>query len=91
MLAGAGSGKTRTLTTRAAAMITNHHIKAANMMIVTFTTKAAKELTERLHAYNLDALPTIGTFHSLFYRMLQHADPFRWRHEWLIRDWQKNG
>ncbi|MCQ5364078.1 ATP-dependent helicase [Anoxybacillus salavatliensis] len=89
VLAGAGSGKTRTLTTRAAAMITNYHIKAANMMIVTFTTKAAKELAERLHAYNLDALPTIGTFHSLFYRMLQHADPFRWRHERLIRDWQK--
>ncbi|MBW9217369.1 ATP-dependent DNA helicase Rep [Anoxybacillus ayderensis] len=89
VLAGAGSGKTRTLTTRAAAMMATHHIKAANMMIVTFTTKAAKELTERLHAYNLDALPTIGTFHSLFYRMLQHADPFRWRHERLIRDWQK--
>ncbi|SFA58674.1 DNA helicase-2 / ATP-dependent DNA helicase PcrA [Anoxybacillus pushchinoensis] len=89
VLAGAGSGKTRTLTTRAAAMITNHHMKASNMMIVTFTTKAAKELAERLYAYNLDVLPTIGTFHSLFYRMLQHADPFRWRHERLIRDWQK--
>ncbi len=41
VLAGAGSGKTRTLTTRAASMITNHHMKASNMMIVTFTTKAA--------------------------------------------------
>ncbi|MGG3956491.1 ATP-dependent helicase [Bhargavaea massiliensis] len=89
VLAGAGSGKTRTLTTRAAAMITEHHIKATNMMIVTFTTKAAKELVDRLHSYNLDNIPTVGTFHSLFYRMLQHADPFRWRHERLIRDWQK--
>lgn len=89
VLAGAGSGKTRTLTTRAAAMITEHHIKATNMMIVTFTTKAAKELVDRLQSYNLDNIPTVGTFHSLFYRMLQHADPFRWRHERLIRDWQK--
>ena len=70
-------------------MITEHHIKATNMMIVTFTTKAAKELVDRLQSYNLDNIPTVGTFHSLFYRMLQHADPFRWRHERLIRDWQK--
>ncbi len=89
VLAGAGSGKTRTLTARAAAMITTHHIKATNIMIVTFTTKAAKELAERLQSYNLAGIPTIGTFHRLFYRMLQHADPFRWRHERLIRDWQK--
>ncbi|KFZ42620.1 ATP-dependent helicase [Anoxybacillus sp. KU2-6(11)] len=89
VLAGAGSGKTRTLTTRAATMITTHHIKAKNIMIVTFTTKAAKELAERLQSYNLFDIPTVGTFHSLFYRMLQHADPFRWRHERLIRDWQK--
>ncbi|AKS37663.1 ATP-dependent DNA helicase Rep [Anoxybacillus gonensis] len=89
VLAGAGSGKTRTLTTRAAAMIAHHRIQSKNMMIVTFTTKAAKELVDRLQSYNLDNIPTVGTFHSLFYRMLQHADPFRWRHERLIRDWQK--
>ncbi|MCG3085569.1 ATP-dependent helicase [Anoxybacillus sp. LAT_35] len=89
VLAGAGSGKTRTLTTRAAAMIAHHRIQSKNIMIVTFTTKAAKELVNRLQSYNLDNIPTVGTFHSLFYRMLQHADPFRWRHERLIRDWQK--
>lgn len=73
ILAGAGSGKTRVLTTRIAWLIQNGHISPAGVLAVTFTNKAAKEMLARLSAM----LPIntrgmwIGTFHGLCNRMLR--------------------
>lgn len=73
ILAGAGSGKTRVLTTRIAWLIQNGQISPAGVMAVTFTNKAAKEMQARLSAL----LPIntrgmwIGTFHGLCNRLLR--------------------
>ncbi|MDK3022581.1 UvrD-helicase domain-containing protein [Cupriavidus taiwanensis] len=73
ILAGAGSGKTRVLTTRIAWLIQNGHVSPAGILAVTFTNKAAKEMQTRLSSM----LPIntrgmwIGTFHGLCNRMLR--------------------
>ncbi|MFJ2993806.1 UvrD-helicase domain-containing protein [Pandoraea sp. NPDC087047] len=73
ILAGAGSGKTRVLTTRIAWLIQQGHVGPAGILAVTFTNKAAKEMQARLGAM----LPIstramwIGTFHGLCNRMLR--------------------
>ena len=78
ILAGAGSGKTRVLTTRIAWLIQNGHSSPQGILAVTFTNKAAKEMLTRLSAL----LPIntrgmwIGTFHGLCNRFLRahHRD-----------------
>jgi len=73
ILAGAGSGKTRVLTTRIAWLIQNGHVSPAGILAVTFTNKAAKEMQTRLSAMlpiNTRAM-WIGTFHGLCNRMLR--------------------
>ncbi|WP_316150923.1 UvrD-helicase domain-containing protein [Cupriavidus sp. BIC8F] len=73
ILAGAGSGKTRVLTTRIAWLIQNGRVSPARILAVTFTNKAAKEMQTRLSSM----LPIntrgmwIGTFHGLCNRMLR--------------------
>jgi len=73
ILAGAGSGKTRVLTTRIAWLIATSQVQPAGVLAVTFTNKAAKEMTARLAAM----LPVntrgmwIGTFHGLCNRLLR--------------------
>ena len=73
ILAGAGSGKTRVLTTRIAWLIQSGQISPAGVLAVTFTNKAAKEMMSRLSAM----LPIntrgmwIGTFHGLCNRLLR--------------------
>ncbi len=73
ILAGAGSGKTRVLTTRIAWLIQNGRVSPAGILAVTFTNKAAKEMQTRLSSM----LPIntrgmwIGTFHGLCNRMLR--------------------
>ncbi len=73
ILAGAGSGKTRVLTTRIAWLIQTGQVAASGIMAVTFTNKAAKEMLTRLSAM----LPVstrgmwIGTFHGLCNRLLR--------------------
>jgi DNA helicase-2/ATP-dependent DNA helicase PcrA len=73
ILAGAGSGKTRVLTTRIAWLISNGMVSPAGVMAVTFTNKAAKEMLTRLSA--LLPLPVrgmwVGTFHGLCNRFLR--------------------
>lgn len=73
ILAGAGSGKTSTLTHRIGHLIKNNNVKPANILAVTFTNKAAKEMKQRLLVLlksNLDYM-WIGTFHSIFARILR--------------------
>ena len=73
ILAGAGSGKTRVLTTRIAWLMSQGYATPASVMAVTFTNKAAKEMVTRLSAM----LPVnvrgmwIGTFHGLCHRFLR--------------------
>src|SRR5258705_8704656 len=73
ILAGAGSGKTRVLTTRIAWLIQTGQISPASLLAVTFTNKAAKEMLARISAM----LPIntrgmwVGTFHGLCNRMLR--------------------
>jgi len=76
ILAGAGSGKTRVLTTRIAWLLQTGQVSPAGIMAVTFTNKAAKEMQARLSAMlpiNTRAM-WIGTFHGLCNRFLRaHA------------------
>ena len=73
ILAGAGSGKTRVLTTRIAWLIQTGQLSPGGVMAVTFTNKAAKEMLTRLSA--MLPLPVrgmwIGTFHGLCNRFLR--------------------
>ncbi|MFZ9406263.1 MAG: UvrD-helicase domain-containing protein [Burkholderiaceae bacterium] len=78
ILAGAGSGKTRVLTTRIAWLIQNGHVSPAGVLAVTFTNKAAREMLARLSAM-MPLNPRgmwIGTFHGLCNRLLRahHRD-----------------
>jgi len=75
--AGAGSGKTKTLTHRIAYLIGTHRATPFNILAVTFTNKAAKEMRERVahllgqSADNRSFMPYMGTFHSICVRILR--------------------
>lgn len=77
ILAGAGSGKTKTLTHRIAYLIATQKATAYNILAVTFTNKAAREMRERVaklmgeNAGNRGFLPFVGTFHSICVRLLR--------------------
>ncbi|HIP31423.1 MAG TPA: ATP-dependent DNA helicase [Crocinitomicaceae bacterium] len=91
VIAGAGSGKTRVLTYRIAHMMENK-IDPFNIMALTFTNKAAKEMTQRIgeivgdgEARNI----TMGTFHSVFSRILRYnADRLGYPSNFTIYDTQ---
>lgn len=75
--AGAGSGKTKTLTHRIAHIIATGRATPYNILAVTFTNKAAKEMRERVaellgeRAENRSFMPYMGTFHSICVRLLR--------------------
>lgn len=75
--AGAGSGKTKTLTHRIAYIIALKKATTNNILAVTFTNKAAKEMRERVasllgeSADNRSFMPFMGTFHSICVRLLR--------------------
>ena len=89
VLSGAGTGKTRVLTTRIAHLLMTGKTKPWNIMAVTFTNKAAREMKERVSEIIGPSSEQIlmGTFHSLGARMLrQHAQLVSLRNNFTIID-----
>jgi DNA helicase II / ATP-dependent DNA helicase PcrA len=88
-LAGAGSGKTRVLTTRIAHLIHEHGVDPASILAVTFTNKAAGEMRARIRRL-LEREPAgmwVGTFHSVGARLLRrHAGRLGWTPNFTIYD-----
>ncbi len=78
VLAGAGTGKTRVLTTRIAHILATRRAFASQILSVTFTNKAAREMKERVgHLVGgaVEGMPWLGTFHSIGARILRyHAE-----------------
>jgi DNA helicase-2/ATP-dependent DNA helicase PcrA len=90
IFAGAGSGKTRALTHRIAYLIGHHKVDPSNILAVTFTNKAAKEMRERIEGLiGAGALSRmwVGTFHSTCARMLREkGDRIGLSREFVIYD-----
>ena len=78
VLAGAGTGKTAALTARLAHLIASRRAWPSQILAVTFTNKAAREMRERVGSLSggaLEGMPWLGTFHSVAARMLRsHAE-----------------
>jgi len=77
VLAGAGTGKTRVLTTRIAHILNSKLAFARQILAVTFTNKAAREMKTRIEHFvpQLEAMPWMGTFHSIGARIIRgHAE-----------------
>jgi DNA helicase-2/ATP-dependent DNA helicase PcrA len=89
VLAGAGTGKTRVLTTRLAHILHTGRAVPAELLAVTFTNKAAREMRERLEAMigrSADGL-WLGTFHAIAARILRrHAEAVRLQASFTILD-----
>ena len=78
MLAGAGTGKTKALTSRIAHLLTTGRARPNEILSVTFTNKAAREMKERvgrLLGHAVEGMPWMGTFHSICVKLLRrHAE-----------------
>ncbi len=70
VMAGAGSGKTKVLTTRIVNLIKNG-VNSSNILAITFTNKAAKEMKDRVYNMIGDTYSFIGTFHSLGVKIIR--------------------
>ncbi len=87
ILAGAGTGKTRTITARMSYMV-ERGIPPQNILAVTFTNKAATEMRERV----IDSVPdgkgkkiVLGTFHAFCVKLLrEHAEKLGYKKNWVI-------
>ena len=90
IVAGAGSGKTRVLTTRLIHIINEKKAWANQILCVTFTNKAAKEMQNRVMAYikgSSNAVPWLGTFHSISVKFLRrHAEALDYKSNFTILD-----
>ena len=89
IIAGAGSGKTRVLTYRIAYLIQKKGVDPFNILALTFTNKAAKEMRHRIEAVvgNEARNLWMGTFHSVFARMLRsEADRIGYQRNFTIYD-----
>ena len=78
VIAGAGTGKTRVLTTRVAHIIDTQNAFPSQILCVTFTNKAAREMSDRIQSLvdnKLDRMPWMGTFHSIGAKIIRnHAE-----------------
>ena len=90
IVAGAGSGKTKVLTSRIAHIIRNHKAFSNQILAVTFTNKAAKEMqirVSKLLRKEATGLPWLGTFHSISAKILRkHAEAVGLKSNFTIVD-----
>lgn len=90
VLAGAGTGKTRVLTTRIAHILSTNRAFPSQILSVTFTNKAAREMKERigvLVGHAVEGMPWLGTFHSIGVKLLRrHAELVGLRSDFTILD-----
>ncbi|MBP2549061.1 DNA helicase-2/ATP-dependent DNA helicase PcrA [Neorhizobium galegae] len=90
VLAGAGTGKTRVLTTRIAHILATNRAYPSQILAVTFTNKAAREMKERIGVLvggAVEGMPWLGTFHSIGVKILRrHAELAGLRSDFSILD-----
>src|SRR2546425_5886665 len=90
VLAGAGTGKTRVLTTRIAHILATGRARPSEILSVTFTNKAAREMKERVGAMVggvVEGMPWLGTFHSIGVKILRrHAELVGLKPDFTILD-----
>ncbi|TPN45415.1 MULTISPECIES: UvrD-helicase domain-containing protein [unclassified Mesorhizobium] len=91
VLAGAGTGKTRVLTTRIAHILATGKAFPPQILAVTFTNKAAREMKQRIGILigegNVEGMPWLGTFHSIGVKLLRrHAELAGLRSDFTILD-----
>ncbi|WP_425905784.1 ATP-dependent helicase [Nitrobacter sp. TKz-YC02] len=90
VLAGAGTGKTRVLTTRIAHILSQGRARPGEILSVTFTNKAAREMKHRLGqmlGQAVEGMPWLGTFHSISGRILRvHAELVQLKSNFTILD-----
>ena len=95
VLAGPGSGKTYTIVNRIQYLITEYKVRPEEILVITFTKKAALEMQERFlkmfpvqHRSHLDFRPVrFGTFHSIYYHILRWA--YRFTDQNILKDSEK--
>jgi DNA helicase II / ATP-dependent DNA helicase PcrA len=90
VLAGAGTGKTRVLTTRIAHILATGRAKPSQILAVTFTNKAAREMKDRVGRMvgeAVEGMPWLGTFHSIGVKILRrHAELVDLKSDFTILD-----
>src|SRR5581483_7855915 len=90
VLAGAGTGKTRVLTTRVAHILSQGRARPGEILSVTFTNKAAREMKHRLGemlGQAVEGMPWLGTFHSIGGRILRiHAEMVQLKSNFTVLD-----
>ncbi|MDJ0931164.1 UvrD-helicase domain-containing protein [Breoghania sp.] len=90
VLAGAGTGKTRVLTTRIAHILAARRAFPSQILAVTFTNKAAREMKDRISSLvgeSVEGMPWLGTFHSIGLKILRrHAEMVGLRPDFSILD-----
>src|SRR5690348_14270708 len=90
VLAGAGTGKTRVLTTRIAHILSTGRARPNEILAVTFTNKAAREMKERVGGMigqAVEGMPWLGTFHAIGVKILRrHAELVGLKSDFTILD-----
>src|SRR5690242_13652718 len=90
VLAGAGTGKTRVLTTRVAHILATAEARPGEILAVTFTNKAAREMKQRVGSMVgqiVEGMPWLGTFHSIGVKILRrHAELVGLKPDFTILD-----
>ncbi len=88
VLAGPGSGKTTVITRRAEYLIKEHKVNPDEILVITFSKAASKEMSERFRRLNEAYYPvTFGTFHGIYYGILKWA--YRFTAENILSEEQK--
>jgi DNA helicase-2/ATP-dependent DNA helicase PcrA len=86
VLAGPGSGKTFVITERIHYLIEKHHVNPSEILVITFTKAAAKEMENRFRKKSDGKIHPVsfGTFHSFFFKILKYA--YNYKADSIIRE-----